>query len=721
MKLRNTTTNELIELQASPFAQGGEGALYKIASPKKYQQFVAKIYHSNKRTVQRTHKLRYLIKNPPVFENSAQASLVSWPVAMLEENQQFVGFLMPLSYGLPLEVLATAKLPKHLPPSWKRFELGNVDALKLRQKVCFNIAVAIYHIHQTGHYVMVDLKPENILIQKNGLVSLVDMDSIEVVDGQQMLFPAAMVTPEFAPPEFHFLNRTAEAIPLHWDTFSMAIIFYKILLGIHPFAATSKGEYEEAVGLGDKLKHGLYVHNKKFKHYFRIIPFPHLEFYNFPAPVQYLFNLCFIQGIKKTKVRPTAEDWCLALDNQQLKKEADYYVIPKEQMSFKLATLPEERSWLFELSFEHVFGRLFENNLPVVVTKLEKEAAALTQTKWKWLAWLLVVLGVGLFAVAWHISLLLLVLSAVCLLLHYGIIKKRELRLTIAKQPSFSIKLEPHLQTFFDCKIAKLFELHQKRKASYRKVVMLYQKKVENIKFKWQQQVLEWENKTEQLTKEKREKYYQTIQKRNEQPLWKQFIGKTAKQKQQYLENKHLPQQLQELEAQRKQKIKEIDKEQQAYWEDLEKEHYQNLDLIDKINNSSTQKVLMKEQEELEFTQKRQEIIDSIQEQKEEAKSYYQSHQKLAKSSVKGYCGQLETIEWEAMNKKMAIESSYDLKFQKLLSEIKKEKENITKGAVKVQNQFILEYKKMLEDTLLDLEDFRISREVSLHFFYQKN
>lgn len=49
----------------------------------------------------------------------------------------------------------------------------------------------------------------------------------------------------------------------------MAIIFYKILLGIHPFAATNQAKYATITNLGDKIKEGRYKQPPHFidQHY----------------------------------------------------------------------------------------------------------------------------------------------------------------------------------------------------------------------------------------------------------------------------------------------------------------------------------------------------------------------------------------------------------------------------------------------------------------------
>ncbi|CAA6804499.1 MAG: Serine/threonine protein kinase [uncultured Aureispira sp.] len=667
MKVRHTSTHEMLILEKTPFAQGGEGSLYKVLTPIIYQHLVAKIYHSNKRTKQRQHKLRYLIEHPPVFESKTQQQLISWPMGLLEQGQRFVGFLMPRVEGELLEVLATAKLPKSLSKKWQRFKLGTDGALALRQKVCFNIAVALYHIHETGHYVMVDLKPDNILIQPNGLISLVDMDSIEIVAGNQVLFPAAMATPEFAPPEFHVLQRSAAALPISWDAFSMAIIFYKILLGIHPFAATTKGRYETATGLGEKLKHGLYVHNKKQQACFAIIPPLHQAFYKLPTVLQYLFNLCFVHGIAKPTARPSAEDWCLVFGEEQTPdKQVSYQLEPKELDLYQPKLEAENSHWLTG-SFEELFKRRIQEAAPSILKRIKKEQQnGLLSVKglWKRMA------------------------QPFQAKIEYSTVVQN---LSIEEIP---VKWQP----FFYQKVQLLFDLHSQKKTYYKEEDLAAQLKVTELQAEWQAYQSTYFDKCHQLKKSYRKKCFEVNQNRNEQPLWKAFVGKTVARKQAFLKQKYLPVQEQDLAETYQQKTKVIDTFYQPKWEALEKAHYERLD---QINKNKKQTVLKKQEEETHFVKERQLIIEAIQSEKDAAKLEYTSHKKLLDFSIKNYIEQLEAIESNAANQIKVIEQSATLKFMKLADDALLKKQELNRRLLDLETSF----KKLVEESVDRVND----------------
>jgi len=303
-------SKEAISLPDKPFASGGEGGLYAIEHPVRYLNYVAKIYHPHKRKSEsREEKLSYMLENRPNVEQEGQHQPIIWVDQLLYDAQNnFVGYLMPKAKGEKLEVLCAPSLPKRLGRAWQRLAFGHEDAWRLRMKVCYNIAAAVSQLHATDRYVLVDLKPDNVLIQSNGLIALVDMDSIEVVENGETVFPATVVTPEYTPPEYYEGLRPGErSIPKSWDEFSLAVIFYRLLLGIHPFAASALAPYDHLVSLGDKIHQGLYVHHQR--ELFSVIPPPHQQFEELEEEIRTLFNRSFVDGHRKAEQRISAEEW----------------------------------------------------------------------------------------------------------------------------------------------------------------------------------------------------------------------------------------------------------------------------------------------------------------------------------------------------------------------------------------------------------------------------
>ncbi len=304
-------SKEKIKISDKPMASGGEGAIYAIASPRSYRHLVAKIFYPNKRTKEREQKMQYLLEHPPIHFTKGQHSSIGWVQDLVYKDNRFLGILLIKIAGKKLTKLTLAKLPRRADKAWQRFSFQDPNALQLRLRTCFNLAVAIYQIHKSEQYVLVDLKPDNILMQPNGLLAIVDMDSVEVIKDGKTIFSAPVATPEYTPPEHYTNPRTT--IHETWDRFSLGVIFYQLLLGLHPFAASCHPPYDNLVGLHDKIQHHLYVHNADKKASFKVIPPPHQHYHQLPIPVQQLFQACFENGAKNPFDRPSALDWCSTL------------------------------------------------------------------------------------------------------------------------------------------------------------------------------------------------------------------------------------------------------------------------------------------------------------------------------------------------------------------------------------------------------------------------
>jgi len=312
--------NQAVIIEDSPFASGGEGELFKILSPSGLSNCVAKVFHLNKRDPEKEAKIEYLLQHPPVFEGVLDEQPIVWVKHILHDAQgSFVGFLMPKATGEKLEILTSPKLPKYLGKEWSRFKLGGDEALRLRLKVCYNLAAALRMVHATGKYVLVDLKPDNILIKSNGVVSIVDTDSIEVIENGATLFPATVATPEYTPNEYYTGTKPGKiVIDPSWDNFSLAVIYYRLLFGVHPHAATSKAPYDNVNALGDKIKHGLFVHNTQLSDQFTVVPPPHRAFASLDRDLRKLFVRTFVDGHEDPKLRPSPEEWGQTLTNTPL-------------------------------------------------------------------------------------------------------------------------------------------------------------------------------------------------------------------------------------------------------------------------------------------------------------------------------------------------------------------------------------------------------------------
>ncbi len=341
-----------VELAEHPLASGGEGTLYRVLGPTTWLHCVAKIFYPHKRTADRAAKLQYQLEHPPLVAHQEHLP-ISWVQALLHDEQgNFVGFLMPSAIGEKLEILTAPKLPKSLGPEWQRLQLGKEQALRLRLKVCYNIAVAVQLLHATQRYVLVDLKPDNIIIQPNGLITIVDTDSVEVVEDEKTLFAATVVTPEYTPREYYQGVRPGQvSLSTAWDNFGLAVIFYRLLFGIHPFAATAHAPYDQLTDLGDKIKAGLFVHAPNHQADFRVVPPPHQAFLQHDNALQQLFQQAFAQGHYQPAQRPSAYSWAQTIaEHPLLLTERE---LPTERLSLENL---EHNNW-YKLALETTYER----------------------------------------------------------------------------------------------------------------------------------------------------------------------------------------------------------------------------------------------------------------------------------------------------------------------------------------------------------------------------
>ena len=310
----NNTPIEAIELNDAPLASGGEGSLYRLVRPDD-PSVVAKIYHNNRRTPLRRDKMGYLQEHPPKDFAPEEGITLVWPKEVLtDEAGAFMGFLMPFATGEKLEILCLPQLPKRHQTAWEAYDRAIPGQQQRRLGLCYNIARAIERLHQTERYVVIDMKPDNILVQPDGSVALVDLDSIEVVENGETLYDAPVATPEYTPPDSYWEQPEVDPTQEEpWDRFGLAVIFYKLLLGVHPFAASTQGDYAQYTSLYQKIEQGLFVHHPNMQAHFSVVPPLHDRYHRLPIRVQQLFERAFIAGHEQPFMRPSASEWVQVL------------------------------------------------------------------------------------------------------------------------------------------------------------------------------------------------------------------------------------------------------------------------------------------------------------------------------------------------------------------------------------------------------------------------
>lgn len=315
-----TSRNEALTLTDKAISSGGEGEIHSVVSkPSRFGNVCVKIYFKHKRNAQLEKKLKYMVANPPGQIYSPN-NLIGWPLDVVYDSQKiFMGFVMPLafSYSEPLIALTAKNLSKKLSAVWSdKYDrrLGAASMLARLKLIC-NIAIPIHLLHSTGKYVLRDFKPENVLVTYDGKVTLVDMDSVQIAEDNNlllptMLFPASTLgTPGYMPPEHYTRNvGTNSNIPIgkSWDYFSIGVVFYQVVFGLHPYVVTPLVlKDSNSNEIFQNIAQNLFPFGANSARV-RSYPPPHDNFKHVPTELQELFRNAFSDNVNS---RPSLEKW----------------------------------------------------------------------------------------------------------------------------------------------------------------------------------------------------------------------------------------------------------------------------------------------------------------------------------------------------------------------------------------------------------------------------
>lgn len=304
----NTTTK--LELGAA-LGSGGEGSVYSISEPLAWRGYCIKIYNDKYCTASKEDKLRFMIDHPPAPLEVAAGKLC-WPVALVYSDESccdFIGCMMPLALRGSQELYALSNLTnKRLSTdaAWQKYFDQSAASFDHRLKVCINLCSVVDLIHKTDNYAVVDFKPQNIMVTANGAICLVDLDSVQIrADSDGKPHYGRVNTLEYTPPEGANITVKDTLVTQTWDEFSLAVILYQILFGIHPYMATFNSPYDALNSLSQKIGHNLFVHDQGQAH-LRSLPPPHQRFDQLPEDIQQLFKRSFDN---RTDERTSADQW----------------------------------------------------------------------------------------------------------------------------------------------------------------------------------------------------------------------------------------------------------------------------------------------------------------------------------------------------------------------------------------------------------------------------
>ncbi|MCR5625007.1 MAG: hypothetical protein K6G11_07175 [Lachnospiraceae bacterium] len=301
---------------------GGEGSIFTLVNNDKQ---VAKLYKEQYRTKQREEKLRMMVQYDLTEEQLQQ---VVWPQDVLYDNNQFVGYIMPI-------LVNTSSLT----------EVYSSNSFDLRHRVliAYHLCVAVKTVHEMGQ-VCGDLNPLNICVnlddnEKENMfkVTLIDTDSYHITSGDKT-YRCEVGLGDFIAPELqkklrnggNLIRIDLPTYTRETDLFAVAVhIFYLLMNGCHPFASAKEtnrmqSSIAQFVGtnangsvaapqLIDNIGYGYFPFYEKREGVSTPIYAP--DFDTLPEHIRDLFVKTFIDGYFEPTERASLDDWISALSD----------------------------------------------------------------------------------------------------------------------------------------------------------------------------------------------------------------------------------------------------------------------------------------------------------------------------------------------------------------------------------------------------------------------
>lgn len=325
MKVKIITRNNDIfchEINSDPQESGGEGNIYGFRHSR-YGDCFLKIYLNEDKANKNREKILYLMTQQIPFVN--EYIRYCWPVGAIYDlsGVHFIGFMMQSAFqgSRNLTILSNYNLDKTIADEYpddkqwhNKYELLDKNGLVNRIKMLFNWSLAVRGLHRTGKYILVDIKPENVMATPDGQISIIDMDSIQVI-GINRFYESTAFTPNYFPSEAYQLRKQHKVIGYSCDSFAIGCCFYSILTGTHPYTNIrlllpyNNGEYTL---ISERIKKGLYLRGE-LSSYINTIDPPfnlHANYNRLSFGIQQLFARTFDNNVSN---RPEIEEWCIEL------------------------------------------------------------------------------------------------------------------------------------------------------------------------------------------------------------------------------------------------------------------------------------------------------------------------------------------------------------------------------------------------------------------------
>ena len=279
---------------------GGEAAVWQLEHQ---AEKALKLYHPSDAGLadMRTDKLRLMIASPPEDETRRHAHVsLAWPEALAYDDAgRVAGFVMPA-----IDQRRLVPLHQLLNPRARRERAPGIS-WRYQVRVARNLCAVLAALHAKG-YVLGDLNESNILVSERALVTLVDLDSIQVRSGRRV-YRCGVGKLEYTAPELVRRNLREVTRSVQHDRFALAVLLFQLLMeGVHPFIGRYAGEGEppalaEAIYAG----HSPYLRPRSKLEPSRTAP----PFALLPGDLRRLFR----QALRRRGRRPSPRRWQQAL------------------------------------------------------------------------------------------------------------------------------------------------------------------------------------------------------------------------------------------------------------------------------------------------------------------------------------------------------------------------------------------------------------------------
>jgi DNA-binding helix-hairpin-helix protein with protein kinase domain len=295
-----------IEHEPDPVGRGDEALVLAV----KGQPTVCVKYYT-KPPPDVDQRLRLLMRLPPYhWEGDRRDHLhVAWPMErVLDGRMQTVGFVQ--TYLRPETHATLAQLfdPENRvvlleEPTWFQMVV-----------IARRVARLVAMLHDAG-ITIGDISQNNIFVSRDALVTMIDCDSMQVVDAWTgRVFPSTRATRDCPAPEI--LRRSPAPTSQETDRFGLAILICRILMeGQHPFTGVPVGAGDDG---DDTEVSNIKAQRNRITHPKRLMPNPHaLPAELLPPDVLVLAKRCFAAGHSRPAERPAAGEWQTALERAE--------------------------------------------------------------------------------------------------------------------------------------------------------------------------------------------------------------------------------------------------------------------------------------------------------------------------------------------------------------------------------------------------------------------